>query len=238
MKRMAKEMGSGNIKNMMDSTLKTMTVPDRAQRIANLKSFLQNTAEPLRSQSVAEWSADTRATIDVLTTMNSGAGDSPFKGRLDLSRIAVTGMSYGGATAGEFCYQDTRCKAAINIDGGQYGTLIDDSLSVPLLIISSDDVHAVHIPVLDLTRGPTYLARVPATTHIGLTDISLQGPVFRLLGMTGKLDPDRREEIMTGFMAAFLDKYLQGRTSAGFDSLPGRFPEVTVTSRNVGDPRP
>jgi len=56
--------------------------------------------------------------------------------------------------------------------------------------------------------------------------------LYRWTGLTGKLDPDRREAIMTGFVLGFFEKYLMGRSEL-FDSLPGRFPEVQITKRNV-----
>jgi hypothetical protein len=148
-------------------------------------------------------------------------------------------MSYGGATAGEFCAVDHRCKAAVNIDGGQYGRLVDDSLTVPLLIVGSEQAYGAHLPVLDLTRAPAFLAKVPATTHIGLTDMTLQGPaLFRWTGITGKLDPNRREKILTGFVLAFLEKYLAGRNPDRFDGLAREFPEVRIVSRNAAEPTP
>jgi len=218
---------------VFDSIGKALTVPDPAVRIANFRAFLKLSPEPLQTQSVREWALDTKALLDVFEELNAGAVPSPFKERMDLERIGIFGMSYGGATAGEFCRQDRRCKAAVNIDGGQYGGLVDDSLMVPFLILSSEPNVGIHVPVLDLTRGPTYLARVPATTHMGLTDMTLQGPVlYRWTGLTGKLDPDRREAIMTEFVLGFFEKHLVGKPSL-FDSLPGRFPEVQITRRNV-----
>src|SRR5207244_2339402 len=38
-------------------------------------------------------------------------------GRLDLSKVAAMGFSYGAATADEFCRIDGRCLAAVSLDG-------------------------------------------------------------------------------------------------------------------------
>lgn len=218
---------------MFDSISAELTVKDHALRRENFRKFLNSTPEPLRSESVREWAHDTRALLDELERMASGAVPSPLQGRLDLERVGVFGMSYGGATAGEFCAMDQRCKAAINIDGGQYGRLIDDSLMVPLLIIGSSQAHGAHVPALDLTRGPAWLIRVPETNHIGLTDLSLQGPLFGWMGVTGKLDPDRREAIMTDYTVGFFEKYLMGRNAELWDGLAARYPDVGVQSRNT-----
>jgi hypothetical protein len=220
-------------KKLFDSMTAALTVEDPAARLANFRAFLKQSPEPLYSESVREWALDTKALLDVFEDLNAGAVQSPFKDRMDLERVGIFGMSYGGATAGEFCRVDRRCKAAVNIDGAQYGGLVDDSLMVPLLILASEQAYGVHVPVLDLTRGHAFLARVPATTHMGLTDMTLQGPVlYRWTGLTGRLDPDRREAIMTGFVLGFFEKYLRGRPRL-FDSLPAKFPDVQITRRNV-----
>jgi predicted dienelactone hydrolase len=216
-----------------DSVTAELTVKDPALRQANFRKFLSITPEPLRSESVREWALDTKALLDDLERISSGALKSPLQGRLDLDRVGVFGMSYGGATAGEFCAQDSRCKVAVNIDGGQYGRLIDDSLMVPLLIIGSSQASGAHVPALDLTRGPAFLARVPETNHIGLTDLSLQGPLFGWMGITGKLNPHHREAIMTDYTVGFFEKYLMNRNPELFDGLAAKYPDVAVTSRNT-----
>lgn len=233
-REMAKSQQAGaDPQKMMDSVSAALSVEDPVQRQASFRQFLQTTAEPLRTQSVREWALDTKALVDLLEVSDAGGVASPFQGHLDLDHIGVFGMSYGGATAGEFCAQDARCRAAINIDGGQYGHLVDDSLMVPLLIIGSSQAYGAHVPVLDLTRAPAWLIRVPETNHIGLTDLSLQGPLFAWMGLTGKLDPHRREAIMTDFTVGFFEKYLMNRNPELFDGLAAKFPEVKIMSRNV-----
>lgn len=222
----------GDPKKAQDSAMALLAVADPVARKANFRAFLQQSPEPLRSQSVMQWALDTKALLDVLGNLQAGSAESPFRGKLDLQHVGVFGMSYGGATAGEFCRLDHRCRAAINIDGGQYGGLVDDSLRVPLLIIGSEQAIAVHVPVLDLVRAPAYLLKVPATNHVGLTDMSLQGPLFAWIGMTGRLDPARRESIMTDYVVGFFEKYLMGRSPELFDGLAARYPEVEVTKRN------
>ena len=228
----AQEGGADPVK-MFDSISAELTVKDPALRQANFRKFLNNTPEPLRSESVREWAFDTKALLDELERIASGTVKSSLEGRLDLDRVGVFGMSYGGATAGEFCVQDPRCKAAINIDGGQYGRLIDDSLMVPLLIIGSSQASSAHVPVLDLTRRPAWLVTVPETNHIGLTDLSLQGSLLGWMGITGKLNPRRREAIMTDYTVGFFEKYLMNRNPDLFDGLAARYPDVKVESRNT-----
>ncbi|MEZ4456122.1 MAG: hypothetical protein R2882_06170 [Gemmatimonadales bacterium] len=201
-----------------------------AERNEGLKAFLDLSPEPLRSRSVAEWSADTKGLVDLLEVLGKGAVSSPFAGRLDLERIGIFGMSYGGATAGEFCRLDPRCRAGANIDGGQFGGLADDSLTVPFLIIASEENAGLHTPVLDLVRhAPGYLVTVPQTTHVGLTDLSLMGPLLtRFTGVTGHLPPARREAIMSRYLLAFFETHLRGRPAPLLEGRSEEFPEVSI----------
>ncbi|MGE0442951.1 MAG: alpha/beta hydrolase family protein [Gemmatimonadales bacterium] len=200
-----------------------------AERHERLKAFLDLSPEPLRSRSVAEWSADTKGLVDLLEVLGKGAVASPFAGRLDLERIGIFGMSYGGATAGEFCRLDSRCRAGANMDGGQFGGLADDSLTVPFLIMASEENAGAHGPVLDLIRqAPGYLVTVPQTTHLGLTDLTLMGPLLRFTGVTGRLAPDRRETIMSRYLLAFFDTHLRGQPSTLLDGRSEEFPEVSI----------
>lgn len=72
-------------------------------------------------ESLAAWVADTRYLMDELAKVNAGADKANgaakrFANRLDLGRLGVFGMSFGGATAGVACLKDPRCKAGLNMD--------------------------------------------------------------------------------------------------------------------------
>ena len=201
------------------------TAPDRRDA---WRAIIAATPEPLRSLSLVEWAADTKALVDRLEQMNRDGAGALFAGRLDLERLGIAGMSYGGATAGEFCRVDRRCKAGFNLDGGQYGGLIDDSLTVPFFILASEQAYAVHRPVLDVLKGPAFLVRVPKTNHLGLTDMALMAPVlYRWSGVTGRLDPSRREAIMTRYLVGFFDSYLKGQHSPWLDGPPSSEPDLS-----------
>ncbi len=61
--------------------------------------------------------------LDRLQALDAGTPSSMWAGRLDLERVAVVGMSYGGPTAQELCIDDARCKAVVNLDGEEFGRL-------------------------------------------------------------------------------------------------------------------
>jgi len=72
------------------------------------------------------WSADISSTVDMLVTENSKS-ESFFYQKLNTSKIGASGMSFGGAAAVETTLNDPRIKAALNMDGMQFGNLINDT---------------------------------------------------------------------------------------------------------------
>lgn len=59
----------------------------------------------LRDESLHIWTAETRFVTDELEKIDSGSRRSLLTGKLDLERIGVLGMSFGGATAGQTCLE-------------------------------------------------------------------------------------------------------------------------------------
>jgi dienelactone hydrolase len=60
---------------------------------------------------------DVRFVLHQLARMQDGDIETPFKARMDLTRIGVFGHSTGGMTAAEACMNDQRVKACANFDG-------------------------------------------------------------------------------------------------------------------------
>ena len=48
------------------------------------------------------------------------------------------GHSFGGAQALQFCHDDPRCKAGIDIDGATYGSVIQEGLKQPFMYLLSE----------------------------------------------------------------------------------------------------
>lgn len=99
-----------------------------------------NTVEPagIITQIMAE---DAGFVIDELGKMNGGKIDSIFDGRLNLDQIGVIGHSVGGAVAYNLAINDSRVKAAINLDGRVYVTPESTKMMAPFLMLASDTFH-------------------------------------------------------------------------------------------------
>ena len=84
------------------------------------------------------WIADIGFVLDRLEWVNTSDASGKFKRRLDMARVGVFGHSFGGATALQFCHDDPRCKAGIDIDGQPFGSVIQDGLYQPFMFLLSD----------------------------------------------------------------------------------------------------
>jgi len=62
--------------------------------------------------------------LDRLERLNTSDASGKFTGRLDMTRVGVFGHSFGGAAALQFCHEDSRCKAGIDVDGAPHGSAI------------------------------------------------------------------------------------------------------------------
>lgn len=81
------------------------------------------------------WTSDIGFVIDHLNTAEW------FAGKPDLNRVGVFGHSFGGAQAAQFCSQDPRCKAGIDIDGLLVGPVIQTGIHTPFMFLLSDHSH-------------------------------------------------------------------------------------------------
>src|SRR6202043_4012110 len=83
------------------------------------------------------WTSDMAFALDRLAQLNAFDPSGKFTGRLDLTRVGALGLSFGGAQAAQFCHDDARCKAAIDIDGGPFGSVVQEGMQKPFMFLIS-----------------------------------------------------------------------------------------------------
>ncbi|MFO7844255.1 MAG: hypothetical protein R6V16_10645 [Bacteroidales bacterium] len=81
------------------------------------------------------WSKD--ITI-ILNELDKWENDSFWSKGADFSKIGAFGHSQGGSAIGQVLLEDNKIIAGINIDGAQWGNLLDTTFNKPFLWISSD----------------------------------------------------------------------------------------------------
>jgi pimeloyl-ACP methyl ester carboxylesterase len=160
----------------------------------------------------------------------------PAIGALDFSRVAYVGHSLGGNASFEACARDSRCVAAVNLDGTVFSEVRRTGLRVPGLILHAD----YEVPCGEgfcqrkkdgfnaLTQaGPIRAIAVTGAQHYNFTDWSaLYAPVLRPAGQLGAIDGARIIVITRDVVRAFLDQAIRGTPPSTFDATVARYSEL------------
>ncbi|MFS0868724.1 alpha/beta hydrolase family protein [Paenibacillus xylanilyticus] len=62
--------------------------------------------------------------------------------------------------------------------------------------------------------------------HLNFADVQFVSPIFSLLGITGKITPERANSVINAYMLDFFDKYLKNQIGLLMKGPDSRFPEV------------
>jgi len=166
-------------------------------------------------------SADIRFVIDQLARPEAL---SPLlrDGRIDPSKVAVIGHSFGGAVSALVLSEDPRVVAAANIDGTPYGDLPDRQLDRPFLLLQSDLARSPHgdlfhtgnDKLLASLTAPGFRYELRHADHFSFTDayFFLAPPGRWLLARVtgGGPGPAATHQITADLLAAFLSGPLTG----------------------------
>jgi hypothetical protein len=130
--------------------------------------------------------------------------------------------------AGQFCVDDTRCRAGLNLDGiPQSGTMIDASMPHPFAMVysarpgrlgASDAIYA-------RAAHPYYRVDVPDTRHLDFSDMVFWGGPLRERPVLGPIAPVRAVAITRAVVRRFFDHELLGASATLANGLAG-FSEV------------
>jgi dienelactone hydrolase len=177
---------------------------------------------------VRRWVLDTRLVLDRLPKSGPGAA---LAARLDPSRMGFLGHSMGGVASGQFCVEDRRCRAGLNLDGiPQYGTMIDTPMPAPFLMVYSGRAGRLGASDLIYRRSAEryYRVDVRETMHLDFCDMNLWPGPLRARKAFGAMAPERAADITRMIVREYFDQELLGRKSPLL-SGETRLPEVTVT---------
>jgi predicted dienelactone hydrolase len=141
--------------------------------------------------------ADLSFVADQLEQINTGSDDW-LASRLDLNRLCAIGHSFGGAAALQWCRDDPRCRAAVNLDGAVWAEVGTTGLDRPALqvlaphaefaVTAEDAVKAGMAPdiawfeaekditfggwrTVDRTARPGYTFQIRGATHLSFMDV-------------------------------------------------------------------
>jgi hypothetical protein len=177
----------------------------------------------LLKESPRYWAEDISFFLDQLKRINSE--NKIFKGRLDTDKIGLFGMSMGGIASTEACLTDKRVRACINMDGGLYGSVLENPIQIPFMFLNSKRF---------LGYGPLFTARsntdcysfsVRDSDHYNLTDYSLY-PTPLVSPLLGKIEGKKTIEIMNVLVRLFFDKYLMNKPNIDLIKTAKEYSEI------------
>lgn len=172
---------------------------------------------PLHTESVNLWVWDTKNVINKLKELNDQ--NKYLKGSFDFENMGIFGHSVGGATAGELGSKND-FKAGINIDGFQFGNLINSKLQIPFLFISSNEVGNRYLridPFAKTSSKKTYHAIVKGFSHSSFSDLQL----FASEGL-------RDIELQRRLILDFFNKFLKN-DNVDLEALNKEFKNLRIT---------
>lgn len=177
------------------------------------------------------WSKDISSVIDALENWNK---NSFLANHLDTSKIGVFGHSQGGTSVGQSILDDKRVTVGVNLDGIQWGNMIDTSLTKPFLYISAD-WKAPHpnynkYAYRNSSNSDFYEAKIKNSGHATFMDIPLMINVPQL-NESGTINPKEAYKAINKTIISFFDNHLKNQNN-NLLKLKEEFNSLEIKKRN------
>lgn len=192
--------------NDLENFKKLGTDMDRKVRAAvSLQAYQSNTTLPTI---VRRRTLDTGYVINnIVSILNTvpGCADNIC---VNEDKIGLLGLSLGGAVATEFCKRDQRCSAAVNLDGGIFGTNIQAPVTIPYLMLYSE-MHEGGNDFLKEASGQTYEEHtIEGSMHLDFHDATFILPALRWFRLLGRIDGEEMIHRKNKLVLKFLNNNL------------------------------
>jgi alpha-beta hydrolase superfamily lysophospholipase len=151
---------------------------------------------------------DLRFVIDQIANLDRD--DSILVHSLDLSRIAAIGHSSGFSAVSNACSHDPRIQACVNLDAPGFTATLLKGLTQPLLWIRLERAGPLPPEFLSARSAAVYDLQINGGAHDSVED-------WNYLGATSSQERDHAAkllDLLRSYIAAFLQKSLQGQDSA------------------------
>ncbi|OFX27558.1 MAG: hypothetical protein A2033_14830 [Bacteroidetes bacterium GWA2_31_9] len=183
-----------------------------------LRSYFRNMR--VFDKSLDIWIADSKFVLNSMATEVVSRRFPFLENRADTSRIGSYGQSFGGAVAGQLSYLDNRVKAAVNLDGFQFGDIYNHEFNKPIMSLQSDmyaDWIVGNQHIYSKTK-PYTMYVFKKSKHFIFSDCSLF-PVMnnehRVL-LTGDVDGVKTLKQINSLVLDFFNHFLKAESSDNF----------------------
>lgn len=151
---------------------------------------------------------DTEYVIDGLNSILNTIPGCMNRTCVDENKIGLVGLSLGGAVATELCKSDQRCRAAVNLDGGIFGTNIQAPVTIPYLMLYSELNEGGNDFIKDAS-GQTYEEHTfKGAMHLDFHDATFTLPALRWFGLLGQIGGEEMTHQKNKLVLKFLDDNL------------------------------
>ncbi len=174
---------------------------------------------------------DLSSVLNEISLLQNGEKESQFFEKLNLDKVGAMGSSFGGPTAAIFAATDDRCRAAINIDGTQFGLLYRYQINKPYMCFGgamSWDVDTGKTDFENIGNAhPYYRISIKNASHMNIADQWFSTSIHRQRGVfgLGSIEPHRCYDIYNTYVLAFFDQHVKGGEQTLLEG-ENRFEEV------------
>ena len=200
----------------------------------------------MADQELAIQTADCRFVLDELEKLDRTPGH-PLESRMRIDCVGAYGHSFGGAVSVELAREDSRVRAALELDGVLHGAAFSHGLDKPVLLIDSPWMispgeHSGNSRLAETSQMWNIIAEsktrllercggvriiIDGLVHHDFTDQIFMSPLRRLSG-SGSVAPKRVAHILNTYVLAFFQQTLLDKPSSLFSQDAKDFPEATV----------
>jgi pimeloyl-ACP methyl ester carboxylesterase len=173
----------------------------------------------------------------VLNQLSSLGANGNIGAIIDTSRVGLAGHSYGGYTAMQIAYSDTRATSVLCLDApcgwpnttssAQNGGLPNKQ---PVFLLSTPngvngDGHASWQGFEAQPHGPFWIAEIAGTLHTALTDLAVVEP--NTATFVGTIAPARAVAVTNAYVLDFFDMTLRRGSGTLISGPNSNYSEVT-----------
>jgi dienelactone hydrolase len=117
---------------------------------------------------------DAKFVLDTIEDLNDT--DPDFAGHFDLSQVGMYGHSFGGANTAVCCFEDTRFRAGLTLDGVFYQHFVPGNIDVPFLFMFAQARLSNDSTIMYMwnhTTSDTFKMNISGSTHYAFTDVGV-----------------------------------------------------------------
>lgn len=194
------------------------------------------------------WTGDIRFVIDRFGKLQPSEPAGKFAGRVQTAHVGIFGHSFGGSQTAQFCSDDPRCQAGVDIDGAPEGPVVRTGLRQPFMILLSDhdrESGSEKVQVLANLRAiyesapedeREYL-RIRGAGHYffgengGLIRNQFVIGALRMFGLI-RIEPRQQLAITSYCLDEFFDRFLKNDAKAKIEVPNSAYPQLEAVPLN------